>query len=70
LAWNFTINDVDGNTIGTISKKWNGLLKEAFTTADKYIVSIQTDIAENDKKVAIVATAITVAMIFKEKRKR
>ena len=33
-GWNFKILDNNNNQIGTISKKWNGILKEAFTTAD------------------------------------
>jgi uncharacterized protein YxjI len=67
-AWNFSIQDSGENQIGTISKKWNGILKEAFTTADKYIVSINPGAAENAKKIAIVATAITIDMVLKESR--
>ncbi len=39
-GWKFKIVDNNNNQIGTISKKWNAILKEAFTTADKYIVDI------------------------------
>jgi uncharacterized protein YxjI len=67
-AWNFSIQDGGGNRIGTISKKWNGILKEAFTTADKYVVSINPGAAEDAKKIAIVATAITIDMVLKESR--
>lgn len=34
-GWSFLITDNSNNEIGTINKKWNGILKEAFTTADK-----------------------------------
>ncbi|MDR1388457.1 MAG: hypothetical protein LBJ31_00575 [Treponema sp.] len=67
-AWNFAITSNEGKQIGTITKKWNGILKEAFTTADKYIVSIDKDIAEDDGKTAIVATAITIDMVLKESK--
>ena len=67
-AWNFTISGSNGGQIGTITKKWNGILKEAFTTADKYIVSIDPGVAEDEKKVAVVATAITIDMVLKESR--
>jgi len=66
-AWNFSINDNGQKQIGTITKKWNGVLKEAFTTADKYIVSINPDVA-TEQKVPIISTAITIDMVLKESR--
>jgi uncharacterized protein YxjI len=67
-AWNFTITGGDGRQIGTITKKWAGILKEAFTTADKYVVSINPGLELDAKKIAIVATAITIDMVFKESK--
>ncbi|MDR1144139.1 MAG: hypothetical protein LBK77_08005 [Spirochaetaceae bacterium] len=67
-AWNFSIVDHGSNQIGTITKKWNGILKEAFTTADKYIVSINPGVVEDVKKIAVVATAITIDMVLKESK--
>lgn len=67
-GWNFKITDDKGGQIGTITKKWNGLLKEAFTTADKYVVSIVPEYAEDTRKMAIVATAITIDMVLKESK--
>ena len=66
-AWNFSINDSKQKQIGTITKKWNGILKEAFTTADKYIVSINPDV-EITQKIPIIATAITIDMVLKESK--
>ncbi|MCP9749830.1 LURP-one-related/scramblase family protein [Ferruginibacter sp. HRS2-29] len=67
-GWNFAIVDERQQNIGTITKKWNGILKEAFTTADKYIVSIVPEYAENRRKMAIVSTAITIDMVLKESK--
>jgi len=67
-AWNFTISNKDGLEIGKINKKWAGALKEVFTTADKYNVSIDPQYAESNQKVAIVATAITIDMVLKESK--
>lgn len=67
-AWNFQIQDASGNQIGSINKKWAGILKEAFTTADKYYVSIVPEYAEDVKKIAIVACAITIDMVLKESK--
>jgi uncharacterized protein YxjI len=65
-AWNFTILNNTGVEMGKISKKWAGAMKEIFTTADKYNVSIDPNYAESNDKVAIVATAITIDMVLKE----
>lgn len=67
-AWNFNITDHLSNEVGTITKKWNGILKEAFTTADKYVVTIVPEFAEDIKKILIVSTAITIDMVLKESK--
>jgi uncharacterized protein YxjI len=66
-AWNFTIAENGDKQIGTITKKWNGILKEAFTTADKYIVSINSE-TEGIKRIATLAAAITIDMVLKESK--
>jgi uncharacterized protein YxjI len=67
-GWNFKIIDDNNNQIGTITKKWNGILKEAFTTADKYIVDIVPEYAEDKNKMAIVSCAVTIDMVLKESK--
>ncbi len=67
-GWSFKIADINGNQIGTISKKWNGILKEAFTTADKYVVDIVPEYAEDKRKMAIVSCAVTIDMVLKESK--
>ncbi len=67
-GWNFTIVDSSGNHVGSITKKWNGILKEAFTTADKYVVDIEPAYAEDKKKMAIVSCAVTIDMVLKESK--
>jgi uncharacterized protein YxjI len=67
-AWNFTINDNNAQPIGMINKKWAGAMKELFTTADKYNVSIDSDKVSNKGKIAIVASAITIDMVLKESK--
>jgi len=67
-AWNFSIKNSAGQDMGKISKKWAGAMKEIFTSADKYNVSIDPNYAENNNKVAIVATAITIDMVLKESK--
>ncbi|MDR0828645.1 MAG: hypothetical protein LBN95_00840 [Prevotellaceae bacterium] len=67
-AWNFAITTNDSKSIGTISKKWNGILKESFTTADKYIVSVAPELKEDLLKIIIVSSAITIDMVLKESK--
>lgn len=68
LAWDFTITDNGGDQIGTISKKWNGIGKELFTSADKYVVDINSNITDETQRIAISATAATIDMILKESK--
>lgn len=67
-AWNFSIKDNQGNEIGAINKKWAGIAKEVFTTADKYLVTINPSYAEDINKINIVVTAITIDMVLKESK--
>lgn len=64
-AWNFKITDSKENEIGGISKKWAGVMKEVFTTADKYNVTINEDVDKKNKLI-ILAGAITIDMVLKE----
>jgi uncharacterized protein YxjI len=67
-AWNFSIKDANENEIGTINKKWAGIAKEFFTSADKYLVKIVPEFAEDTNKINIVSTAIIVDMVMKESK--
>lgn len=67
-AWNFQINDASDKQIGTISKKWNGAMKEIFTTADKYNVDINAGYTDVSNKMAILSSAITIDMVLKESK--
>lgn len=67
-AWDFKITDANENAVGTINKKWGGIMKEAFTRADKYYVAINPEYAEDTSKVVIVACAITIDMVLKNQK--
>lgn len=67
-GWNFYISENNGQPIGTISKKWAGAMKEIFTAADKYNVSIREEYKEGNDKIVIVSTAITIDMVLKESK--
>ncbi len=65
-AWNFEIIDVTGQTVGTVDKKWNGIAKELFTTADKYVVNIEPTLTDENTRIAIASVAAAIDMILKE----
>lgn len=67
-AWSFEINDPNQKQIGTISKKWAGAMQEIFTSADKYNVSLNSEITDNLRKIAILSAAITIDMVLKESK--
>lgn len=65
-AWNFEITDAAGQKIGTIDKKWNGMAKELFTTADKYAVNIDPSVTDENTRIAVASVAAAIDMILKE----
>jgi len=67
-AWNFAIKDPSNVQIGSISKKWAGAMKEIFTSADKYNVSIDPNYSNRENKIAILSGAITIDMVLKESK--
>lgn len=68
-AWNFEIKDASGKVIGSINKKWAGAMKEIFTTADKYNVTIDPEYSSSvAHKQAVISCAITIDMVLKESK--
>lgn len=67
-AWNFVIKNELTTPIGSISKKWAGVAKELFTSADKYNVSIDAEFSNKEYKRAVLAAAITIDMVLKESK--
>lgn len=65
-AWNFEITDAAGQVVGSISKKWNGIGKELFTTADKYAVNIESGLADETTRIAVASVAAAIDIILKE----
>lgn len=64
-AWNFNIQDASGNEVARITKKWEGLLKTAFTTADNYVVEIKEPI-QDPLRSLVVAAALCVDTALKQ----
>lgn len=67
-AWNFTIVDSSEQEVATITKKWAGLGKEIFTTADNYAVEIQPSV-EGDLRLLVLASAAGIDTALKQDEK-
>ena len=45
-AWDFAITDAAGTEVARITKKWEGLARTMFTTADRYVVLVHYRLPE------------------------
>jgi uncharacterized protein YxjI len=64
-AWNFNIQDASGIEVARITKKWEGLAKTVFTTADNYVVEFTAAI-EDPLRSIVVAAALCVDTALKQ----
>lgn len=65
-SWDFKFIK-DNSEYGHVSKKWAGLGKEMFTTADNYMLSINDEVPENDPlRMLILSAVICIDMVLKE----
>ena len=65
-GWNFKFTDNSQKEIGTITKKWAGIGKELFTSADNYMISIGEDTNPNHAML-LLAAGLSVDTVYKEK---
>jgi uncharacterized protein YxjI len=64
-AWNFAIVDESGKEIARVTKKWEGLVKAAFTTADNYVVEVHAPL-QDPMRSMVVAAALTIDTALKQ----
>ncbi len=68
-GWNFKFLDEQGQELGTVTKKWAGLGKELFTSADNYIVSLNESLGKNPAAVVLLLCAgLAIDIVFKESK--
>lgn len=67
LGWSFTFS-YKGEEQAQVSKKWAGLGKELFTSADNYMLTINDSVkAAQPSRGLIFASILCIDMLFKEK---
>lgn len=65
-SWDFRFMKGE-KELATVSKQWNGLGKELFTSADNYMLAIDGGVAANDTaRVLIMAAVLCIDMVLKE----
>ncbi|WP_445455206.1 LURP-one-related family protein [Flavobacterium sp. HNIBRBA15423] len=65
-GWDFKFIQ-HGKEIATVSKKWSGIGKELFTSADNYVLNINESIPSDDKLRPLILSAVMcIDMVFKE----
>jgi uncharacterized protein YxjI len=64
-SWDFAIQDANGLEVGRITKKWAGILKEGFSTADNYMLNV-TRVVSPDLRLMMLASAAGVDLALKQ----
>jgi uncharacterized protein YxjI len=73
-GWNFRFLDTEGRELGQVTKKWAGLGKELFTSADNYVISLADDASGGsrgggaDRTALLLAAGLAIDTVFKEKK--
>ena len=64
-AWNFAIVDPTEHEVARITKKWVGVAKAVFTTADNYVLEVQPGVS-GDMRIMVLAAAVGVDTALKQ----
>ena len=64
--WTFTIYDNVGNEVGVISKKWGGILKEAFTDSDQFVIDFSKYNWTVEQKAILLFSCLSIDLDFFE----
>ena len=67
-GWNFQFLGAGGEELGRVTKKWAGLAKELFTTADTYVINLSPSaMGRRDVAQLLLAAGLAIDTVFKEK---
>ena len=65
-GWNFRF-ERNGSELAQVAKKWAGISKEMFTSADNYVLSISESVPRDDPvRPLILAAVMCIDMVLKE----
>lgn len=67
-GWNFRFVTTNGFEVGKVTKKWAGLGKEFFTSADNYMIALdETAQLPPGMSALLLAAGLAIDIVFKEK---
>ena len=64
LSWDFRFIGAGGTELGVVSRKWGGLAKELFTSADNYVVAMHNP--DPAAAILLLAAGLAVDTVYKE----
>jgi uncharacterized protein YxjI len=67
-GWNFRFIGANGNQIGVVTKKWAGIGKELFTSADNYLISLDEGEGDTAKGLLLLAAGLAIDIVYKTSR--
>ncbi len=68
IGWNFRFLTADGTEIGKVTKKWAGIGKELFTSADNYMIALDESRPLPPEATALLlAAGLAIDIVYKEK---
>jgi uncharacterized protein YxjI len=56
-SWDFAIHDTTGTEVGRITKQWSGILREGFTTADRYLLHVSGQVSPPLRRLMVASAA-------------
>ena len=66
-GWDFRFLNKNGREIGTVTKKWAGLGKELFTSADNYVIAVtDPNGVQEGASALLLAAGLAIDIVFKE----
>jgi uncharacterized protein YxjI len=65
ISWDFEIKDASGGVVGRVDKKFSGFLREGFTTADTYVVKLESSLTGTLRTLAF-AAAVAIDTALKQ----
>ena len=69
IGWNFRFLDAGGRALGLVTKKWAGVGRELFTTADNYLISLTDQgTAQPATAALLLAAGLAIDTLYKEAR--
>lgn len=67
-GWNFQFRGPNNEDFGVVTRKWGGIAKELFTSADTYMVSLTgAKGAAPTARILLLAAALAIDICFKER---